>query len=95
MYCGKKVSLNSMSFDHMIPRILGGTTCWENIVLSCFKCNSKKGGKHPDKFKWPIIMPYAPKLDKAAPAHLVNKIASEIIEETWEDFIYWEVILEK
>jgi hypothetical protein len=93
-YCGKKVSINSMSFDHMIPRILGGKTTWDNIVLSCFKCNAKKGARHPDKYKWPIRMPYAPQLSQAAPIHIVNKIAAEIIEKTWEDFIYWELILE-
>ena len=39
-------------------------------------------------------MPYAPKLDKAAPVHLVNKIAGEIIEKTWADYLYWRIVLE-
>jgi len=93
-YCGKKVSLNNMSFDHMIPRSIGGKATWNNIVLACLKCNSKKGARHPDKYKWPFRMPYAPQLSHAAPIHIVNKIASEIIEKTWEDYIYWEIIIE-
>jgi hypothetical protein len=39
-------------------------------------------------------MPYAPKLSQAAPIHIVNKIAAEIPHESWQDFLYWEIILE-
>jgi len=94
MYCGKKVSLNAFSFDHYIAESLGGTVCWENILLCCFKCNTKKGNLPRGRFKEPIRMPYAPKLDKAAPVHLVNKIAAEIPHESWVDFIYWNIVLE-
>jgi 5-methylcytosine-specific restriction endonuclease McrA len=94
-YCEKKLSLNSMTFDHVIPRAQGGFTCWTNVVLACFKCNSKKGARHPNQYKWPKIKPYAPRLSQAAPVQLVNKIASDIIEKTWEDYIYWEIVLEK
>jgi Restriction endonuclease len=93
-YCGKKVSLSGLSFDHVIPRCQGGKTCWENIVLACCRCNTKKGARHPNKYRWPKIMPYAPTLSHAAPVQLVNKLASEIIEESWEDFVYWRIILE-
>jgi 5-methylcytosine-specific restriction endonuclease McrA len=94
MYCGKKVGLNSFSFDHYVPRCRGGRTCWENILICCSKCNSKKGDKPASKFKEPIRMPYAPKLDKAAPVQLVNKIAAEIPHESWIDWIYWHIELE-
>lgn len=94
MYCGRKVGLNSFSFDHYIPKSDGGTVCWENILVCCLRCNGKKGNKHPAQFKAPIRMPYAPRLDKAAPIHLVNKIAAEIPHETWVDYVYWNIILE-
>ena len=94
-YCGRKVSLSSFSFDHVIPKCLGGRSLWSNIVVACFRCNAAKGHKSTDKFKEPLTKPYAPKLSKAAPAHLVNKIANTIPIESWEDFIYWEIILEQ
>jgi 5-methylcytosine-specific restriction endonuclease McrA len=83
-----------MSFDHVIPRNQGGKTNWLNIVIACHACNSKKGARHPSKFKWPFRMPYAPKLDKAAPVQLVNKIAAEIPVKSWNDYIYWRIILD-
>jgi len=95
MYCWKKVSLSNFTFDHVIPRCKGGISEWTNVVVSCMRCNSRKGGKTPDKVGMKLIrLPFAPQLDKAAPANLVSRIASEIPHESWEDYIYWNVILE-
>jgi len=94
MYCGKSVSLSNFTFDHVIPQSLGGKTNWLNVVVSCMKCNSKKGCKPLGKSNLRLIRePYKPKLDKAAPASIVNKIGIDIAEESWEDYIYWNVIL--
>jgi 5-methylcytosine-specific restriction endonuclease McrA len=96
MYCGKKVSLSNFTFDHVMPRCLGGLSEWDNVVVSCMRCNSRKGGKTPDKAGLSLIRkPFAPRLDKAAPAGLVSRLAGEIPHESWEDYIYWNIILEK
>ena len=31
--------------DHVIPRDRGGGTSWENVVISCIHCNSKKSNR--------------------------------------------------
>ena len=93
-YCNKPVSLSNFTFDHILPQSLGGKTNWLNVVVSCIKCNSKKGCKPLNKCGLSLIRePYQPKLDKAAPASLVSKIGIEIPEVSWEDYIYWNVIL--
>lgn len=46
-YCGQTRPMNQLSLDHVVPRSLGGHTTWENIVCSCMKCNSRKGGRTP------------------------------------------------
>jgi len=95
MYCGRKVSISNFTFDHVIPRCDGGKTTWDNIVISCMKCNAQKGRRSVNNYKRALIRkPFAPRLDKAAPAHLVSKIAAEIPHKTWIDYIYWNVILE-
>ena len=95
MYCGKKIGLSSFTFDHVIPQCLGGKTEWTNVVVSCIRCNSRKGGKPLHKCGLRLIRkPFAPKLDKAAPSHLISKIAAEIPHDTWIDYIYWNIILE-
>lgn len=42
-YCQKKVTIGSATIDHVIPKSRGGTHTWDNLVIACTKCNSKKG----------------------------------------------------
>jgi 5-methylcytosine-specific restriction endonuclease McrA len=37
-YCGGAAE----NVDHVIPRSLGGTHSWENVVASCRRCNARK-----------------------------------------------------
>ena len=46
-YCEKKMSLSESTIDHVIPKSKGGSHTWENVVISCRKCNQKKGSKLP------------------------------------------------
>jgi hypothetical protein len=43
-YCG---SPQHLTFDHVVPRRLGGRTSWENVLTACAPCNMKKGGRTP------------------------------------------------
>jgi len=42
-YCDKKISIDKMTSEHLIPKSLGGTKQTGNIALACKKCNSKRG----------------------------------------------------
>ena len=42
-YCGKKLSPNKLTIDHIIPKYKGGRNSWKNLVAACKVCNSKKG----------------------------------------------------
>jgi 5-methylcytosine-specific restriction endonuclease McrA len=42
-YCGKHTP--DLTVDHVIPRHLGGTHVWENVVAACSACNHRKGGR--------------------------------------------------
>lgn len=44
-YCGTKLPLSKLTYEHVHPRDLGGKTVWENIVMACTGCNSKKANK--------------------------------------------------
>lgn len=39
-YCG---STSRLTIDHVIPRCRGGEDTWENLVVACSSCNTKKG----------------------------------------------------
>jgi 5-methylcytosine-specific restriction endonuclease McrA len=61
-YCGKKYHRSELNLDHVIPRSMGGTSTWENVVCSCQSCNRLKGGRTPQEARIPLLRkPYKPK----------------------------------
>jgi len=48
-YCGEKKSMRDLNYDHVLPRVKGGQTVWENIVTSCYACNDRKGSRTPEE----------------------------------------------
>lgn len=49
VYCGLEVGMREEGphavLDHVVPRCDGGPTIVRNLVLSCVRCNSRKGGR--------------------------------------------------
>ncbi|MEC7564074.1 MAG: HNH endonuclease [Planctomycetota bacterium] len=56
-YCSKHLPFNQISLDHVIPRSQGGGTSWENIVCSCTRCNTRKGGRTPKQARMKLLKP--------------------------------------
>jgi 5-methylcytosine-specific restriction endonuclease McrA len=89
-YCG---SPRNLTFDHVVPRRLGGRTTWENVATACAPCNLKKGGRTPKQARMNLsVEPTRPtnwQLQERGrafpPGHL---------HETWRDWLYWDVELE-
>ena len=40
-YCGGCAS--DWTLDHITPRVVGGSSKWDNITISCAMCNRRKG----------------------------------------------------
>jgi 5-methylcytosine-specific restriction endonuclease McrA len=97
-YCGKLVTKNKMTIDHVYPRSLGGLTNWQNIVLSCAKCNSKKTNKTLDKTDMVLLQkPSKPILadDYHGNALIKIKRATKFMNnQYWKDYLYWNLPLE-
>ena len=47
-YCADPLTAKTMTIDHFIPRVLGGTDDPSNLMSACFTCNVRKGARHPD-----------------------------------------------
>jgi len=54
-YCGKPMPGCDLTYDHVIPKSMGGKTAWENIVTCCLPCNKQKGGRTPSQAKMRLI----------------------------------------
>lgn len=89
-YCG---SPKQLTFDHVVPRRLGGKTTWENVATACAPCNMRKGGRTPEQAHMPLIVrPIRP-----TSWHLQERgrrFPPNYLHETWRDWLYWDVELE-
>jgi 5-methylcytosine-specific restriction endonuclease McrA len=58
-YCGNKSK--KLTIEHVIPQSRGGKTNFENCVIACESCNSRKGNKTPREARMPLkSRPYQP-----------------------------------
>lgn len=61
-YCGARKTMRELNYDHVVPRIQGGKTVWENIVSACYPCNGRKAGRTPEQAKMKLLnRPHHPK----------------------------------
>ncbi len=56
-YCGVRFPRMELNLDHVVPRSLGGTSTWENVVCSCHACNRRKGGRTPTEAGMRLLRP--------------------------------------
>ncbi|MCX7956871.1 MAG: HNH endonuclease [Endomicrobia bacterium] len=93
-YCGKKLTMDKLNIDHILPKSRGGKTEWSNIVTSCIECNLKKGNRTPQEAGMKLqIQPFKPHRR----LKLVFSLNSIRIPTSWQKFIdnlYWNVELE-
>ena len=97
-YCGAAVRRDEITYDHVVPRALGGTTTWENIVTACVPCNQKKGGRTPDQAGMKLrATPVKPK--KLPETFRVTFTFRKGMPESWRaflrDYTYWNGELEE
>ena len=90
VYC---TSPDDLTFDHLIPRRLGGKTSWENIVAACSKCNLRKGGRLPKEAQMhPHTAPFRPTMFQLQAQG--RRFPPNHLHQSWLDYLYWDVELE-
>lgn len=91
-YCGTAVSQSEFTFEHVIPRKLGGQTTWENIVVACHPCNQKKKDRTPAQAGMKLLSkPVRPRALASAPVRTLT--VTRDTPACWKDylgsFLYW------
>tara|TARA_B110000014_G_scaffold195789_1_gene144819 strand:+ start:297 stop:830 length:534 start_codon:yes stop_codon:yes gene_type:complete len=51
-YCFSK---SHLTVDHIIPKEKSGPDTWENLIVACSSCNSKKGNKTPQEARMKLM----------------------------------------
>jgi 5-methylcytosine-specific restriction endonuclease McrA len=63
-YCGRKLTTNTGTIDHVQPTSRGGKHSWANVVASCVKCNNTKDNRMPEEAGMKTrCRPYVPTSD--------------------------------
>ena len=93
-YCGARPPREEMTIDHVVPRSRGGKTIWENVVLACSRCNTRKGHRLLSESSMSLIR-------KPRKPHWLLGTRSDFKPDSrplWQKFIdeaYWNVALEE
>ena len=91
-YCLEQKPADDLTFDHVVPAAQGGTRGWENLVTACVDCNRRKGARTPQEAgmalrgqpRRPVVMPT-----------LRVTVGVYKQPESWRDYLYWNVELER
>jgi len=91
-YCGIKLDRPNVTLDHVIPRSKPeGKSTWENCVVACFPCNSRKANKSLKESGMKLLsVPQKPRW--------VPSFHNGIILSSWENFlsdVYWNTKLKE
>lgn len=88
-YCGCRPGTKELSIDHVKPRAQGGKTTWENVVVACTSCNSKKADRTPEQAGMKLLR------QPRKPEHAFWPGDIRVKDwETWLGAAYWLTELE-
>jgi 5-methylcytosine-specific restriction endonuclease McrA len=93
-YCGARPPREEMTIDHIVPRSRGGKTAWDNVVLACCRCNTRKGNRPLGESGLSLIRkPRRPHWLLAA--RLDPNPDNRSLWQRFVDEAYWNVALEE
>jgi 5-methylcytosine-specific restriction endonuclease McrA len=80
-YCGRRTS--DLTLDHVVPKHLGGSHDWTNVVAACPGCNHRKGSRKLSEAH--MILLHPPHEPPASAICMFGHHLEENIE--WDQFI--------
>lgn len=85
-YCGVRLGVAELTYDHVTPRSQGGRTDWANIVTCCHECNRTKGGRTPRQAG--MALRATPSQPDWVPA-ITIRVSLRSVPDAWRDYLYW------
>ena len=91
-YCDENFLVNELTFDHLVPKCMGGKTTWENVVSACTSCNVKKGRRLLKNVVMKLRkMPVKPTSNQLQ--QIGRNFPPNYLHESWHDYLYWDTEL--
>ncbi len=91
-YCGVRPGTAELTIDHVVPRARGGVSTWENCVLACVACNSRKADRSPAQAGMRL------RKSPIRPSWKPHYASQGLRIESWSRFLseaYWNVSIEE
>lgn len=89
-YCGAR---HDLTFDHVIPRALGGVTSWQNVVAACAPCNVRKGSKTLRASGLTLRSNPQPPTPQQL-SEVGRRFPPNHLHDSWADYLYWDIELD-
>lgn len=84
LYCGRRLPMSQLTYDHVVPRSHGGATEWANIVTACRPCNERKGSRTPEQAGMPLLK------RPVRPTWLPHSFRmGDGVPSCWKDWVTW------
>jgi len=88
-YCGGGFAAQDLTFDHLVPKSLGGRTTWHNVLAACSPCNLRKGNRLAHHVGMlPIRQPDEPSTSELQENG--RAFPPNYLHQSWRDFLYWD-----
>jgi 5-methylcytosine-specific restriction endonuclease McrA len=85
-YTGKKITMETGTIDHVIPRSKGGKSTWDNLVMCCLDVNAKKADRTPEEAGLKLLK--KPERPKWSPVYSrFARLANLNVPSSWAKFI--------
>lgn len=91
-YCGAQPGAEELTIDHLVPRSRGGRSTWENCVLACVTCNSRKADRTPAEAGLRLR-----RTPRKPTWRALARVPAPDLCESWDRFLsraYWDVELD-
>jgi 5-methylcytosine-specific restriction endonuclease McrA len=93
-FCGERPAIEDLTIDHITPKSRGGISSWENCVIACWDCNSKKGARTLKECGLTLLK--KPTKPTWSPALVLARVKNT--PKNWEKFVnnaYWNCKLKE
>jgi 5-methylcytosine-specific restriction endonuclease McrA len=90
-YCGRQPGNAELTIDHVMPRAQGGLSRWDNCVLACVDCNTRKADRTPQQAG--LKLQCVPSRPRWKPFYA----SADVRINSWSRFVseaYWNAELE-
>jgi 5-methylcytosine-specific restriction endonuclease McrA len=83
-YCGRKLTMNSVTKEHVLPVSRGGLDTLANVVAACLDCNGRKADQTPEEAGMKLRV-YPRALSEAEKLELLVKTHKSSERNAWRE----------